>query len=761
MRTRPRATYRVQLRREFDFDAARETVPYLAELGISHLYCSPLLQAATGSAHGYDVVDPTRVSEELGGDAGLKRLDAELRRHGMGLLVDIVPNHMCIASPLNASWWDVLRHGRASRFATWFDIDWEAPGLEGRVLLPVLGDDLARVLERGELEVAEGEAGDLELRYFEQRFPLAAATATAPGEATAQLLAQQHFLLEHWRSGLRRVNYRRFFDVSSLAGVRVEEPWVYEATHERIISLVRDGVADGVRVDHVDGLRDPEGYLQRLRSSLGDEAWIVVEKILASGEELPPEWPVDGTTGYEVAALLTLVALDGSGAQQLVEAYPSLSGDRTGFMEQELASRRLVLEQLLESELDRLARAATAAAGAAAKQALAALLAAMPVYRLYPRAGHELSQRDAALLRSAAATARRDAPEVTDIIDNIVELLQGGAGASADEVRLRFQQLSAATTAKGVEDTAFYRYVPLVSLDEVGGDPGRLGLSAGEWQEAVSHAPPLGLTATATHDTKRGEDARVRVSMLAEMPERWIESCQALSALGTRHRGERGPSPAAELLLYQTLVAAHPIGAARLTAYMQKAVREAKQETSWLDPDPAYEEDLERFTRAVLEDADMITVIESVLVAMTPSWYHSALTQTLLKLVLPGVADIYQGCELWDLRLVDPDNRGPVDYAMRRAALVSLESMDTAAVLEHMAEGLPKLHLIRMALALRRRRADAFSADARCAPLAATGAAADHVLGIVRGDGVAGVGVLRPLRLAGRWCDTAVDLPPG
>jgi (1->4)-alpha-D-glucan 1-alpha-D-glucosylmutase len=765
MRAAPRATYRVQLRREFGFNNAREIVPYLAELGVSHLYCSPYMQAAPGSAHGYDVVDPTRVNEELGGEPGLRRLDAALRDAGMGQLLDTVPNHMCVASADNRWWWDVLRCGRGSRYARFFDIDWNAPGLEGRVLLPVLGDELEAVLHRGELVVTAADGG-LELRYFDQRFPLASDSAPAAGPASPRLLEAQHYVLDFWRSGLSRINYRRFFDVSSLAALRAEDADVFMTTHAKTLHLVSDGVVDGLRVDHVDGLRDPAGYLRRLHEA-APRAWLVVEKILALGEHLPQAWPVGGTTGYDVVSLLGEVLADRDGAATLAATYRELTGDVAGFDRHSRESRRQVLEQLLGSDVERLTRAAAAAGVAGARGELLALLAGMPVYRIYPEAWQPLGLADRAALTAAAEDARRHGSCDPARLDQIIALLcaDGDDTAAAREVRVRFQQVASAAMAKGVEDTAFYRHLPLASLNEVGGDPGTIGLPADRLHAsalAVAQRGGLTLNATSTHDTKRGEDARVRITMLSEIASEWDVAARRLFQLGARHRGEQGPSRIAEMLFYQTLVGAHPLSAARAVEYMRKAVREAKQETSWLDENPGYENDVTAFVTAVLEDSEMMAVIDGLLRRMTPAWQIASLTQTLLKLVLPGVADIYQGSELWDLRLVDPDNRTPVDYASRTAALRSLDGMDAAAIMEGSDQGLPKLHLIRCALQLRRRRPDAFDGSAGYASLHASGDAAAHAVAVLRGDdAVCAVGVLQPLRLGNRWGDTAIALPPG
>lgn len=764
MRAAPRATYRVQLRRDFDFAAACGIVPYLADLGFSHLYCSPYMQAAPGSAHGYDVVDPTRINTELGGDAGLERLDAALAAHGMGQLLDIVPNHMCVGDPGDEWWWDVLRRGRDSAYARFFDIDWNAPGADRRIILPVLGDELDDVLARGELRL-ESSSGSAELVYFDHRFPLRDGDA---GDGDLHdVVARQHYRLEYWRSGLRRISYRRFFDVSTLAGVRVEDPIVCAATHERTLRLVHEGTVDGLRVDHIDGLREPSRYAAKLRDAASD-AWLIVEKILAPEESLPSEWPVDGTTGYDFTALVIGLMVDPQGMERMLHIYRGFTGDEQNFATHSHDARVIVLDELLSSEVDRLDRCAERAGIEGARTVLTEFMAAMPVYRVYPDAAQGLSGEDESVLRRAAAAARPRLHGSEHVLDSIVALLSdGSADGAGAELRLRFQQVSSAAMAKGVEDTAFYRFVPLVALNEVGCDP-TLTTSLDAYHaacEARAERSPRSLLATATHDTKRGEDARIRVAMLSEMPDVWEQMVERLHTLAARHRRGAAPSPTAEYLLYQTLVAAHPIDSDRLCAYMLKAVREAKQETSWLEPDIAYEKQLESFVRAVLADADMANTVAELVDSMTPAWQHASLSQTLLKLTSPGVADVYQGCELWDLRLVDPDNRTPVDYGLRSKLLRELDALDVEGILGRMDEGLPKLHLIREALRLRTRRHGSFAPGAQYVPLQTRGAESAHVVAYARAAEDAEpdivVVAVRLARSLGHWTDTSLELPAG
>lgn len=755
------------MREDFDFDDAAAIVPYLEQLGVSHLYCSPYMQAAPHSTHGYDVVDPTRISSELGGEPGLASLDAALRAAHMGQLLDIVPNHMCVADRGNRWWWEVLRYGRESPYAAMFDIDWDAPALHNRVLLPVLRDSQANVLRDGGLVVADGPDG-FELDYDGSRFPLAPGTATSTGPATPALLDAQHFALEHWLTSGALINYRRFFDVTSLAGLRVENPAVFSAVLSRALELVDDGIVDGLRIDHIDGLAAPDDFARRLRDE-APKAWIVAEKILAMDEELPA-WPVDGTTGYEFGAVVTTTFAQAGGVGALIDFYREFTGDRLDFAAHSHASRLDVLERLFEAELGRLTRVAATAGIAPARVELAELLSAMPVYRLYPRGDARLGPDDRRALEMAEAGARQSGRCDAGRLSAIVATLRGEGVSSAAhaELRARFQQVAGAVMAKGVEDTTFYRYLPLVALNEVGTDPDHT-TSIDAFHAFCKHAAvnhPQSLLATATHDTKRGEDARLRALLIAEIPELWRDTVERLHALAGRHRRGTAPSLKAEYLLYQTLVAAAPIDSDRMWRYMRKAAREAKEDTEWLVPDNAYEAELEDFVRAMVADADVASEIEQVVAALTPHWQHLALSQTLLKLTAPGVPDIYQGCELWDLRLVDPDNRTPVDYERRRELLRVISDGADAVFMSQLDEGLPKLRLMVRALAVRARCAEAFAPGARYEPLAVAGSRSDHAICFARATPNGAVATItlalrRPVPLAGEWHDTTVRMPDG
>ena len=769
MRSDLRATYRVQLREEFDFDAAAAIVPYLQELGVSHLYCSPYMQAAARSPHGYDVVDPGRVSRELGGDAGLRRLDRALRNAKMGQLLDVVPNHMCIADRANTWWWDVLRAGRESEYAGCFDIDWDAPTVEQRVLLPVLGSPRAELLASGQLEVVKGTEGEFELLCAGSTFPLAAGTAAAAGPATLEMLEAQHYILEDSTTGAAHLNYRRFFDVTSLAGVRVEDDVVYDRVMTRALELVADDTVDGLRVDHIDGLRDPAAFATRVRRDAAG-TWLIAEKILARGEQLPEGWPVDGTTGYEFGALMTALMVDPSGLPAIVECYHRFTGDADDFETNSHRARVLVFEDLLTAELSRLTRVAEQAGIAGADAELVELVAGMPRYRIYPRADDRLSADDERAIGIAEDRARRSGRCDDHRLEDVLAVLRGRGGGSpaCRELRERFQQVAGAVMAKGVEDTAFYRFVPLVALNEVGSDPARSAdldeFHATCIETAAAH--PLTMLATTTHDTKRSEDARLRVGLLSEMPERWRAAVSRLDAIAARHRGPIPPARRAEYLLYQTLVAAHPIDGDRAWAYVLKASREAKEETSWIAPDHSYESGLEVFVRAMVADPDADAEIRSVLGSMTPGWQTLSLSQTLIKLTAPGIPDIYQGSELWDLRLVDPDNRTPVDFAARRSLLRDVMGQHGGGFMSRLDEGGPKVRLIAAALGLRARHPEAFSGGSGYRRMEVSGSRSDHAICFSRtaqgGQPVSATIAFRwPLLLRDGWGDTAVQVPAG
>ncbi|WP_395014702.1 malto-oligosyltrehalose synthase [Dongia sp.] len=726
--TPPRATCRLQLHREFPFDAAVEAVPYLAKLGISHLYASPILSARPGSTHGYDTVDPGAINPELGGAAGLDRLSQALRRHEMGLIIDIVPNHMAAVAE-NPWWWDVLRLGRASRHADHFDIEWadSDPELRGKVLLPCLGDRLEACLERGEISLAEA-GGERVLRYFDQCFPV---DPRSQGSAPSALLQQQNYVLASWREAATRINWRRFFDINQLVALRMDRHAVFDDYHRLILDLSRQGVVDGVRVDHVDGLADPIGYCRRLRAALGPEVYLVIEKILHADERLSADWPIHGTSGYDFMDEVSAVLHDPAGEVTLTGLWQSLSGDRRAFAAVAADARREILDRLFPRQRDRLLGALRAmrlrADDAALPKAVDELLSALRHYRTY---GGEsgFDSGDALELEFAANTAR--------------PLLNTAAAAALAEicrvlpkapVRQRFEQLSATLTAKAVEDTAFYRYSRLLSRNEVGSDPGTLALPVERFHgnaAARCSAFPATMLATATHDTKRGEDHRARLAVLSELAEEW-------RAQAIRWSGQYpAPDPAVGLMIWQTVVGAWPpdFDAAafhqRLETWLVKALREAKQRTAWDDPDEGYERACKGYLAYLFDPmrgflAEAAALVEKI----APAGIRNSLAQTVLRLTMPGVPDLYQGTEFWDFSLVDPDNRRPVDFAVRASGLA--EGADLALLLKEWRDGRIKQAVIARLLAFRRRHAALF-AEGSYEPLAVSGERADRLIAFAR-----------------------------
>ncbi|WP_033294315.1 malto-oligosyltrehalose synthase [Amycolatopsis jejuensis] len=719
----PASTYRVQLRPEFTFTDAAAIVDYLHELGAGALYASPMLDATPGSTHGYDVTDPTRARVELGGEEARKTLSARLRDAGLGFVVDIVPNHMSVEVPkANPWWWDVLKHGRESPYAPFFDIDWS----RGRLLLPVLGDDALTV------------DGD-ELVYYGHRFPIAPGT----GDGTPQdVHARQHYELVDWRRGNRELNYRRFFDITNLAAVTVERPEVFAETHGEVLRWVSDGDVTGLRVDHPDGLADPGGYLRRLRAG-APRAWLVVEKILHPGEKLPQSWPVDGTTGYDALREITGVFVDPAAAPVFTRLAAE-QGVRTDFHSVEERARRLVSTEILVAEVRRIAALLPGVDAEAARAAVAEVMIAFPVYRSYLPEG-------SAHWASAVARARKRRPELTPALDALDSQVRG---APDGELATRIQQTSGMVVAKGTEDTTFYRFTRFAALNEVGGNPDRFGLGTAEFHalaEGRAAAYPVTMTALTTHDTKRSEDTRARMVALSEVAEEFAAAVRRWTAV-------RGiDEPALNLLAWQTLVGAWPISPERLRDYLDKAAKEAKLRTTWTDHDEEFERAVAAWPGQVLGDPELAADVEAFVARVRGAGWVNSLGQKLVQLAGPGVPDVYQGTELWDYSLVDPDNRRAVDYRVRRTILDRVQAGEHPAVDE---TGAAKLLVVHRALTLRRDRPELF---AGYRPLQAEGVAAEHLLAFERGGGLAVAVTRLPLGLdrAGGWRDTVLPLRDG
>jgi (1->4)-alpha-D-glucan 1-alpha-D-glucosylmutase len=902
----PRATYRLQFHKGFGFEDARRIVPYLAALGISHLYASPLTMARPGSTHGYDVIDFNRLNPELGEEAEFDALIAELHAHDIGLLLDFVPNHMGVGSD-NPWWLDVLEWGRLSPYAAFFDIDWEASarGVRGKITLPVLGDQYGKVLEAGDLKPQfDGAEGRFHVAYHDQRFPIAvglyppllrstaslldregatlfrlaeqfaaladntsaeqpavrrqeafvlkaalAEAAREPGVRDAldaavaslngtpglpetfqplhALLEDQAYRLASWRVASSEINYRRFFDINQLAGLRMEQADVFEATHRLLLRLIAEGKVRGVRLDHIDGMYDPSGYCRRLLSRVADvltgnqggerpeidarrgrPIYLLVEKILARHENLREDLPVAGTTGYEFINLVNGLFIDPAAERSLTATYHRFIDREPEFDRVLLAARQQILRYFLNSELHvlghefhRLAQQSWTTRDftlTGLREALADIITRFPVYRTYITADG-VRPEDRRDLDWAIGRARKETALVDHTVFDFLHAalstdLVGTRGYERADViatAMHFQQLTGPVMAKAMEDTAFYRYNRLVSLNEVGGEPNHFGVSPAAFHHVLQQQlrrHPGSMLATATHDHKRGEDVRARLDVLSELPLEWRHRVRRWARLNRLKRrevnGQRVPGRNDEYLLYQTLVGAWPLEIAtpehpglgefaeRIVAYMIKASREAKVRTSWTAPDADYEAGLERFVRRILDPREGRVFIADLL-AFEPrialAGAVNGLAQTLLKLTVPGVPDTYQGCELWDLSLVDPDNRRAVDYELRRAYLE--QGADPAMLLANWRDGRIKQHVVARTLALRRRHPDLFETGSY-EPLEVTGALADRVIAFARrAEQVAMIAVAPRLAAAlleegetpcptrAAWGDTRLKLP--
>lgn len=816
----PSATYRIQFHKDFSLDNAAEIADYLKALGVSHLYSSPYLQAVPGSMHGYDVVDHRAVNSELGGTAAHERLTAKLREHGLGQVLDIVPNHMAIGNGLNRWWWDVLENGPTSRYAAYFDIDWQSPEekLRNKVTVPILGNHYGRVLTAHQVTVAR-EGGSFVFHYFEHRLPaspeswspiLAAAAKHADSDYLAflanacrllssemlerhrdkevlrgllarlceedsnvcqaieselkrinadadeldRMLEAQNYRIAFWRTAERELGYRRFFDINTLVGLRTERPEVFRDTHRLILEWANQGVLDGLRVDHPDGLRDPRKYFEDLRAA-APKAWIVAEKILEPGEALPQNWPVAGTTGYDFLNIVGGLFIDPKGEEPLTRLYQWFTGEKRSFPEIAIDKKYFVLRELLGSDVNRLTQMFMEVCEHRREHrdytrheihhAIREVVANFPVYRTYVQAEQgQVAAPDIASVQAAVKTAkerRHDLdPELLSFLESV--LLLRDRGQAEAEFVMQFQQFTGPAMAKGVEDTAFYSYNRLTSLNEVGGDPAQWGTSVKQFHDYCATAKPAAMLATATHDTKRSEDVRVRLSQISEIPCEWSAAVKRWSA---RSGGDLDRNT--EYLVYQTMLGAWPISQERLMAYMEKAVREAKTQTNWTQPNSEYETTLRNFLAGLYADQGFLRDFEAFVQPLIEPGRIQSLSQTLIKLTAPGVPDLYQGTELWDLSLVDPDNRRPVDYTLRRRLLAELDRLTPEQIWKRQDEGLPKLWVTRQALKLRPHLGD-------YKPLEAP----DQVIAYARGEVI----VIAPRLVLSRSSKTAtIKLPEG
>jgi len=853
----PRSTYRLQLHKEFTFDDAAEIAEYLRALGISHVYSSPYLQAAPGSMHGYDVVDHQRVNEELGGVEAHERFCKKLGEADLGQVLDIVPNHMSLGKE-NRYWWDVLENGTSSRYASFFDIDWQPQEerLRDKVLVPILGDQYGRVLQSGGIKVvrrgvkfqvecsgqtlpvsppslpvilaraAEYAKSDTMSflaasfgrlpapEYVDRRTILARhrdktvlftllerLCAEEPGifeamdqavmelndnlDALDDFLNQQSYRLAYWKTADQQLSYRRFFDVNTLIGLRVEREYVFEETHALVLDWLKRGVLDGVRIDHPDGLRDPMEYFKRLRKQ-APNAWVIGEKFLEPGEFLREEWPIQGTSGYDFLNVVAGVLVAPEGMMELASIYGEFSGQPTDFHAIAHEKKISVSQEALGSDVNRLTsifveiceenRDRRDYTRAEVRRAIREVAACFSIYRTYVVPDREeITDEDREYITQATECAKEARQDIDgglfDFLRDVLTMVVKGKLES--EFLLRFQQFTGPVMAKGVEDTAFYCFNRLTGMNEVGSDPGRNGLSVEEFHSycaKMHETHPSTMTTLSTHDTKRSDDVRARLAVLSEIPGRFGAAVQRWSRMNNAFRARKPdadplPDRNTEYFYYQTLMGAWPLPMERAKAYMLKAVREAKQQTSWVANDKEFEEALNLFIEFTYNYAPFLRELQQFVDRILEAGRVNSLAQTLLKYTAPGVPDLYQGTELWDLSLVDPDNRRPVDYKLRQRLLGELKQMSgddiAVKVMTRADEGLPKLWTIHQALQLRRERPDSFGADADYIPLMVDGAKHDHVIAYLRGEDVVTVVPRLTMKLDGVWKDTVVTLPEG
>jgi (1->4)-alpha-D-glucan 1-alpha-D-glucosylmutase len=781
----PRATMRLQFNSDFTFRDARAVISYLASLGISHIYASPIMRARRGSGHGYDVVDPTQVSPVLGGEDEFISLVAELRRYELGIIVDIVPNHMAIGNE-NPWWMDVLAKGRESRYAKYFDIDWHPPraDLRGKILLPILARPLCEVLDAGEIAFAfDSERGCFAVRYFDHVLPIAAETlVTDPiaafnpssvdgRERFCALLQRQHYRLAWWRTASDEINWRRFFDINELAAIRVEDDEVFETVHATVFRLYATGWIDGFRVDHIDGLAQPEAYCQRMRQRLVEldrvrpagaprgRAYFIVEKILARNETIPIGWDVDGTTGYDFMDEASALLHDKRGERPLGDLWRHISGRPDQFDGEEELARRQILQRSFAAQLEAAVEALYAIAQtetatqdyprSAICRALTEILVHLRVYRIYARVGCT-SPADREFLSSAVDRAGQScAREDTALVAVLGHWLSGARiKPQLNQLQavalIRFQQLTAPLCAKAVEDTAFYRYGRLLSRNDVGFDPRHFASSIAVFHRNMhcrQNQIPHAMLATATHDHKRGEDVRARLAVLSEIPGHWVRAMERWLGLSAPYHNKLHDMPSAgdTAILFQTIVGAWPDGLMktdrqglnayrkRLAAWQCKALREAKLFSNWAEPNEKYEAAANDLLEWIFSGSpELLAEIEEFVENVRAAGTAKSLAQTLLKLTAPGVPDFYQGTEYWDFSLVDPDNRSPVDFAARRTSLAALTSYPSTGI-DHRI----KQFLIARALASRRDLPELFS-KGTYKPLEIVGSAAENFIGFAR-----------------------------
>ncbi|HEY5382117.1 MAG TPA: malto-oligosyltrehalose synthase [Acidobacteriaceae bacterium] len=843
----PGSTYRLQLHKGFTFEDAAAIADYLKGLGITHVYSSPYLQAAPGSLHGYDVVDHRTVNEELGGAEAHARFCKRLGEAGLGQVLDIVPNHMSLGEQ-NRYWWDVLENGNNSRYASFFDIDWNSSEerLRDKVLVPILDDQYGRVLRKGGITITR-QGNVFTVEAAGQALPiapeslaplltkaaehansdtlnfLAASYARLPSgealdrrtilarnrdkmvlqgllarlcsedeqvcksidravrelnenvDALDEFLQQQHFRISYWKTADQQLGYRRFFDVNTLIGLRVEREYVFEETHALILKWLKQGVLDGVRVDHPDGLRDPLQYFQRLRAQ-APNAWIIGEKIIEPGEWLRSGWPIEGTSGYDFLNTALGVLVNPEGLEQLGDHYAAFTGDTTPFPVVAHEKKLMVGQEALGSDVNRLAslfvdicevnREQRDYTRAEIRRAIREVAACFSIYRTYvvPDRG-EIADEDRSAIARATECAKQNRQDIDGLLFDFMRdvLMLHATGKVESEFVYRFQQFTSPVMAKGVEDTAFYCSNRLTAINEVGGDPDCDGFSLEffhTYNQAMQRTFPQTMTTLSTHDTKRSDDVRARLAVLTEIPDEFNSLIERWSSRNSRYNTDGIIDHGTEWFLYQTLIGAWPISVERLRLYMEKAMREAKIRTSWVANNVEYETAVNSFVDSLLKDVEFVRDVEVFVAKIAPAGRINSLTQTLMKCTAPGVPDLYQGGELWDLSLVDPDNRRPVDYERRRTLLAEMQGMNVQQVLQRMDEGMPKLWVIQHALRLRNEHPEWFGPEAEYIPVWAKGPQAQRVLAYLRGGDVLTVAP-RWSHAAAGWEGTSLELPGG
>ncbi|OHB55741.1 MAG: malto-oligosyltrehalose synthase [Planctomycetes bacterium GWF2_42_9] len=789
------ATYRIQLTPDFGFNQCVKIIPYLEKLGISHIYLSPIFQAENGSTSGYDITDNQKINVELGGEKEFYNLVKIANQKNLSIILDIVPNHMSIKSDKNKLWMDVLQNGKDSRYSHFFDIDWQSSNkkLKNKILLPILGNHYFEELQAGSLKIKRVK-NDYYVSYFNSSFPLNESSVkkirtktiknideqieliNKTPELMDEILNEQFYFLSHWESADKEINYRRFFTINHLIGLRIEDQDVFEYVHKPILKLLKENQIDGLRIDHIDGLRDPAAYLNKIRKK-NEKIWIVVEKILGSDEKIPIDWPINGTTGYDFLNLLNGLFINPSSKKELLKLYRQLTGE-TRIFEQMLQKKKLLtLQKNFGGEFCRLLKMLENISRTHIKyrdltstelnQALSAIISVFPVYRTYiNKLDVPLSSQDNNIIKNVISAASEKNLEIHKIVwEFFSDLLCGKLKGDAElEFIQRLQQLTGPVMAKGAEDTTFYCYNHLISLNEVGGDPSQFGTSCSRFHkicENIQNDWPLTMLTTSTHDTKRGEDVRMRINMITEIPRQWQKNVNTWFKLNKQFHLGNLPEANTEYFLYQTLVGAWPLEESRIKDYMIKAVREEKVHTNWTNIKTKYEESLMYFIKNILKNRKFVQSLESFIRLILKPSQISSLSQTLIKYTAPGVPDLYQGTELWDLNLVDPDNRRPVNYQIRKNIFKEIQTMSAVQALKKLDTGLAKMFVIYHCLKTRKKYYKNFGNESSYIPLEITGRKSSHIICFCRGSKVITVAPRLLMSLNSDWADTTLSLHSG